>query len=82
MMKLADWLESFANSMELNVWTSSTVEKLIQNPNKDGWTVIVKKADGTTRTFKPRHFVFALGLGGGLPNMPTFAGAVSLMKSI
>lgn len=54
------------------------VEKLIQNPNRDGWTVLsVRKGDGSSRTLKPRHFIFAHGFGGGVPNMPTVPGAVS-----
>ena len=62
--------------MEINVWTSTTIEKLVQNPNKDGWSVFVKRADGKTRTFKPGHVIFAHGIGGGLPNMPSYPGMV------
>ena len=62
--------------MDINIWTSSTVEKVTQNPNLDGWSVFVKRADGTTRTLRPGHVVFAHGLNGGPPNMPAYPGMV------
>ena len=34
----------------------------------------VKRSDGRERVFHPNHVVFAVGFGGGLPNMPTFPG--------
>ena len=74
--KLADWLESYAHSMELNVWLSSTIENMKEVPGK-GWSVTVKRGDGTTRTFAPRHVVFAHGFGGGKANMPKYPGMVS-----
>ncbi|TDL21218.1 FAD/NAD-binding domain-containing protein [Rickenella mellea] len=82
-MKLADWLESFAHSMELNVWTGATIASIIQDENKvplngdqgpGAWTVTIKRSDGRERTFHPRHVVFALGFGSGVPNMPTYPG--------
>ncbi|KLO15576.1 FAD/NAD-binding domain-containing protein [Schizopora paradoxa] len=71
--KLADWLESYAHAMELNIWLNSTVETMKEVPGK-GWSVVIKRGDGTTRTFVPRHVVFAQGLGGGEPIMPTYPG--------
>ena len=71
--KLANWLESYAEALELNVWTSSTV----QNATKDGnseWNVTVERADGTTRVLHVRHIVFAIGLGGNNPFIPEIAG--------
>ncbi|KLO18204.1 FAD/NAD-binding domain-containing protein [Schizopora paradoxa] len=71
--KLADWMEFYAHSMELNVWLSSTVQTMKEAPGK-GWSVTVKRGDGTTRTFTPRHVVFAQGFGGGKPITPTYPG--------
>ena len=62
--------------MEINVWTSSTIEGMVQNPNRDGWLVIVRKSDGTIRLLKPGHVIFAHGLNGGPPNMPSYPGMV------
>ena len=64
--------------MELNIWLSSTVESMIEVPGR-GWSVVVKLGDGTTRAFVPRHVVFAQGLGGGEPIMPTYPGMVSVI---
>lgn len=61
--------------MELNVWTSTSVESV--RLQEDGrYEVVVKKADETTRTFNVAHVIMALGFGGGVPNMPTFPGKV------
>lgn len=62
--------------MELNIWLSSTIEGIKEVPGK-GWSVVVKRGDGTTRTFAPRHIVFAHGFGGGKANMPKYPGMVS-----
>ncbi|KAH8111482.1 FAD/NAD-binding domain-containing protein [Phellopilus nigrolimitatus] len=72
--KLADWLESYAKSMEIDIWLSSTVTKLEQHSSANGWKVTVERSDGSTRTFKPRHVVFATGLGGGAAKFPTYSG--------
>ncbi|KAI0727069.1 FAD/NAD-P-binding domain-containing protein, partial [Fomitopsis betulina] len=71
--KLANWLEYYAEAMELNVWTSTSVESVrLQDDGR--YEVVVQKSDGTTRTFHVDHVVMALGFGGGVPNMPTFPG--------
>jgi cation diffusion facilitator CzcD-associated flavoprotein CzcO len=36
--------------------------------------VTVKRADGRERVFHPHHLVFAVGFGGGVPNMPVYPG--------
>ncbi|KAH9931311.1 FAD/NAD(P)-binding domain-containing protein [Fomitopsis serialis] len=71
--KLANWLEYYAEALELNVWTSSTAEsvRLLDNGK---YEVVVEKADGTTRTFVVDHVIMALGLGGGVPKFPSIPG--------
>lgn len=71
--KLAGWLEYYAEAMELNVWTSTTVTKAEQDAN-DEWNVTVEKKDGSTRVFHVKHLVFSIGLGGNNPNFPKFPG--------
>ena len=57
------------------MWTSTSVESVrLQDDGR--YEVVVKRADGTTRTFNVVHVIMALGFGGGVPNMPTFAGKV------
>ena len=65
--------------MELDVWLGSVVTSLKQLPASQGqgWAVEIKREDGSTRAFKPRHIVFAHGFGGGVPNMPTYPGMVN-----
>jgi len=71
--KLADWLEFYAESMEIDVWTSSEVEHFSQREDLT-WDVIVRRADGSKRTLHVEHVVMALGLGAGLPSMPDVPG--------
>ncbi|KAG6374832.1 FAD/NAD(P)-binding domain-containing protein [Boletus reticuloceps] len=75
-MKLADWLESYAHSMELNVWTSATVVSIEKETGDSGkhWSVHVEREDGRKRVFKVDHVVLALGIGGGLPRNPNIPG--------
>ncbi|KAJ4486192.1 hypothetical protein J3R30DRAFT_3697705 [Lentinula aciculospora] len=68
-LKMADWLESYATTLELNVWTSSTVVGATQDTNNK-WNVRVHRKDGRERVFRVNHLVFATGLGDGTPNMP------------
>ena len=76
--KLADWLESYAKNMELNVWTSSQPVEIKQLENNK-WHVKVRRGDGSERSFTVDHVVFALGVGAGKPNIPIFKGRVSWM---
>uniref|UniRef100_A0A0W0FNY1 Flavin-containing monooxygenase n=1 Tax=Moniliophthora roreri TaxID=221103 RepID=A0A0W0FNY1_MONRR len=74
-VKLAGWLESYAEFMELNVWTSSTVTSARHDTKASEWKVIVSKGDGTERVFNHiKHVIFATGLAGGEPNMPSYPG--------
>lgn len=77
-MQLADWLESYASIMELNVWLGAKITKLVENESGKGFIVDITRKDGQKRSFTPRHVVFAVGLGGGLPNMPKISGMVGI----
>ncbi|KAL3446397.1 hypothetical protein BJX65DRAFT_318847 [Aspergillus insuetus] len=64
--KLAEWFESYAKVLELNVWTRST----LRTPTWDGkkWTVVIERRDAdnsvSTRTIHPRHIIQATGHSG------------------
>lgn len=88
--QLADWLEGYARSLELNIWTSSTVTSIFQDPTSKIWTVTILRGSSNNpdsdskdeaqpeeRTFKVKHLVFALGWGGGTPSMPKYPGMVT-----
>ena len=81
-LKLADWLESYAHSLELNVWTSATVVSIEKETGDSGkrWSVQVERADGRKRIFKVDHVVLALGIGGDLPRNPDIPGQVSIER--
>ncbi|KAL5507063.1 hypothetical protein ACEPAH_6519 [Sanghuangporus vaninii] len=74
--KIADWLELYAQALDLNVWTSTHVEKVDEGAisGQDPWSVHIKCANGETRILRPKHVVFATGIFGGPPRMPKFPG--------
>lgn len=69
--KMGDWLEAYAQLMELPVWTSTTCESAVWEV--DAWRVTVIR-DGARVTLHPRHLVFATGAYGPPRPIP-FKGA-------
>ena len=69
-------MESYANALELDVWTSSTVTRASQDPETKKWTVEIERSNAETRSFVVNHLVFAVGFGGGTHNVPQIPGAV------
>ncbi|EKM50761.1 uncharacterized protein PHACADRAFT_153015 [Phanerochaete carnosa HHB-10118-sp] len=59
--KLADWLEFYAEALELNVWFSSEAISAVRNENTNKWDVVVRRADGLERTMHVDHIVLAHG---------------------
>ena len=79
--KLANWFETYVESMELNYWTGTEFESGAYDEQEERWTVVLLRADGSKRTMHPRHVVLATGVSGipNLPDIPTlkdFAGTV------
>lgn len=66
--KMADWLETYAHTMELNVWTSSELQS-VERGSDGRWSLSVQH-DGATRSLHPTHFVIATGTS-SLPWSPT-----------
>jgi cation diffusion facilitator CzcD-associated flavoprotein CzcO len=79
--KLANWLESYAEALELNVWTSSTVTQAVQDPSSEHWKVTVKRNNGTERVFIVEHLIFATGAQGIGFKMPNIPGVVSVSRA-
>lgn len=78
---LADWFETYAMAMELNVWTGTTLVNGSFDDKAGNWCATVRRSDGTERTLRPRHLVFANGLSGTpryvkLPGIEAFNGEV------
>jgi cation diffusion facilitator CzcD-associated flavoprotein CzcO len=71
--KFADWLESYATLLDLNVWTSTTFLNGHYDEDEERWTIRVRRGDGSIREVRPRHFVVAGGLFAG-PKIPDITG--------
>ncbi|EDN06241.1 predicted protein [Histoplasma mississippiense (nom. inval.)] len=71
--KLADWLETYARGMELNVWTNTEIEKSEYDEKSKTWSVKVRSNDCVIRTVYPHHIVLATGHSGE-PLRPNFPG--------
>ena len=71
--KLANWLEFYAESMEVNVWTKTTFLGAEYDNSQRRWTARLRLADGSIRIMRPRHMVLAVGVS-GLPNLPQLPG--------
>ena len=84
--KLADWFEYYAGILELNVWTSTTLEESEWHEDTRQWTIKLLRngaetsnffplkcnflADGDLGTFHPRHVILATGHSGE-PYLPS-----------
>ena len=67
--------------MELNVWTSSTIEGgATYDKNTHKWTVTVNR-DGKKRQMQVSHIIMATGFSGE-PRMPKFEGLDSFKGTI
>ena len=69
--KMGDWLEAYAQVMELPLWTSTECRSARRTA--EGWAVEVVR-DGEPVTLTPRHLVFATGAYGP-PRRVAFPGA-------
>jgi cation diffusion facilitator CzcD-associated flavoprotein CzcO len=71
--KLGDWIESYADAMEVNAWTSTELLASDYDANKKRWTIKLNK-NGEEKTIHCKHFVIATGVSGSIPKMPHIAG--------
>ena len=70
--QIANWLESYVDIMEVNFWTETAFEVADYNEATQQWAAHVRKADGSTRTLRPKHIVLATSVS-GTPNIPKVA---------
>ena len=71
--KLAGWLESYAEAMELNVWTSAELVHADYQEDDGLWHAQVRGRDGL-RELRVPHLVLATGGASGVPHIPELAG--------
>jgi cation diffusion facilitator CzcD-associated flavoprotein CzcO len=58
---MANWLETYADLLELTVWTSSEATRASYNDKTERWTVSVARPGKPDRTFQVKHVVFCTG---------------------
>jgi thioredoxin reductase len=70
--KIAGWFEAYAESLELNIWTSTEFENATYDDRTGRWSVTLRR-NGEMRQLHPRHVIMATGVSGipNLPNIPT-----------
>lgn len=69
--KIANWLESYVETMEIDFWTSTSFKHATWNAGERRWTAELDMdvAGGAHRTLHPRHIVMATSVS-GTPNIP------------
>ena len=70
---LGNWLEVYAQTMEINNWTNTELGSATYDASEARWTAVLRNNDGAERTVRPRHLIFANGLV-GKPSMPDLPG--------
>ncbi|WP_407167404.1 NAD(P)-binding domain-containing protein [Bradyrhizobium sp. ORS 111] len=70
--KIANWLESYVDIMELDFWTETAFEGAAYDETTQRWTVTLQRAEHT-RTLHPKHIVLATSVS-GTPNNPEIPG--------
>jgi putative flavoprotein involved in K+ transport len=71
--KLAGWFEAYVDGLEINYWPATELVSGAYDEEERRWSVVLRRADGTTRQMHPRHVVMATGVS-GVPNLPDIAG--------
>jgi len=79
--QIANWLEIYAECMDIAFWTQTAFEGATFDAAEGRWSARVTRADGATRTLRPKHIVMATSVSGTphIPQIPTlerFAGTV------
>lgn len=71
--KLANWLEFYAETLELNVWTSTALESAEYDDAKKLWTIKVSRG-GEAVTLECPNLVLSTGVSGSIPKKPHIPG--------
>ena len=79
--KLANWFEAYAESMELNVWCNTEIGGGSYDEDSGRWDVALAHTDGTTRTIRPQHVVYAVGVS-GIPVQPDLPGVADFKGKV
>jgi putative flavoprotein involved in K+ transport len=77
---LANWFEAYADAMELNVWSGTELIGGRYDDARGAWELRLRRSDGSERTLRPRHLIFATGVSSipvtpDLPGLKDFTGS-------
>jgi putative flavoprotein involved in K+ transport len=67
--RIANWLESYVDAMDINFWTETSFEGAEWDDEAGCWSARLTLADGTERVMRPRHIIMATSVSGA-PNIP------------
>ncbi|MBP8308268.1 MAG: NAD(P)/FAD-dependent oxidoreductase [Burkholderiaceae bacterium] len=71
--KLANWFESYVDSLDLKCWTGTELIAGHYDEQAGRWEVTLRLADGSRRVMRPGHVVFATGVS-AIAEMPAQPG--------
>ncbi|WP_419897058.1 flavin-containing monooxygenase [Roseomonas sp. USHLN139] len=71
--RMGDWLDSYARTMDLDIWSGTTAQGAEHDPARGEWRVQVTR-QGRAVTLRPKQLVIATGLSGA-PATPRYPGA-------
>jgi cation diffusion facilitator CzcD-associated flavoprotein CzcO len=70
--KIANWLESYVDILEVDFWTRTSFDGAEYDTASQRWTARLTR-EGAVRTLRPRHIVLATSVS-GTPNVPRIDG--------
>jgi cation diffusion facilitator CzcD-associated flavoprotein CzcO len=70
--KIANWLESYVDILEVDFWTRSSFDGADYDEVSQRWTARLTR-EGSPRTLRPKHIVLATSVS-GTPNIPAIDG--------
>ncbi len=70
--KIANWLESYVDIMEVDFWTRTAFDGADYDDAAQRWTARLTR-EGSVRTLRPKHIVLATSVS-GTPNIPEIEG--------
>jgi cation diffusion facilitator CzcD-associated flavoprotein CzcO len=71
--KLANWLEFYAETLELNVWTSTALQSAAYDSDSQSWTIDIVR-DGEAKSIVTPNLVLSTGVSGSIPKRPHIPG--------
>lgn len=78
--KIANWLESYVDILEVDFWTRTHFDGADYDEAAQRWTARLTR-DGAARTLRPKHIVLATSVS-GTPNIPEIEGIENFKGSV